>query len=417
MKGPITFHSPGVAVDRGAAALGVTLASLLVAVGSGADLFSSESAGPGVFLAFAASLITTLVGGAAVVQRRLDPQQAASPFHRAPAEVTLDGDTLSILRRGKHTSFARSAFTAGWIERSARGSFALLSVRGGAQITIEVSNLAEGQSLLGAVGVSAERQAMKTRLSPPFSRHAAIGCLALPVSIAVTLGVVVYGGAFFLGQHDYRAGLTFAGFLGAFALTLTGFVSPTLIIGNDGVTIAGLLHRRFVPWARVSRVTRVKGGVELGLRGGGAVMLAVDPRFTDRELGTNPVAQAIVDRIHQAMVAGGESPAAALAALDRGGRSLAVFREHLLALGEERSDYRRIALPREDILSVLDDPAAPPERRVAAALALSRVDSPEVKERVRIAVSACADEDLKRALSAAAEDELSEELLQATRRR
>ena len=146
-------------------------------------------------------------------------------------------------------------------------------------------------------------------------------------------------------------------------------------------------------------------------------MLAVDPRFTDRELGTNPVAQAIVDRIHQAMVAGGESPAAALAALDRGGRSLAVFREHLLALGEERSDYRRIALPREDILSVLDDPAAPPERRVAAALALSRVDSPEVKERVRIAVSACADEDLKRALSAAAEDELSEELLQATRRR
>lgn len=416
MNRPFTLHSPGVAVDRGAAALGVTLVSLLVAVGSGAALFSTGSAGPGVFLAFAASLITTLVGGAAVVQRRLDPQQAASPFRRAPAQVTLDGDTLSILRRGKHTSFARSAITAGFIERSARGSFVLLSVRGGAQITIEVADLAEGQSLLGAVGVSAERQAMKTRLAPPFSRHAAIGCLALPVSVVITLGMIVSAIAFFGSRHDLRAALAFSGFLAAFALTLTGFVSPTLIIGNDGVTIAGLLRRRFVPWARVSRVSRVKGGVELGLRGGGSVMLAVDPRFTDRTLGTNPVEQAIIDRIHQAMGAGGESPAAALAALDRGGRSLAVFREHLLALGEERSDYRRIALSREDIVAVLGDPAAPPERRVAAALALSRVEAPEVKERVRIAVSACADEDLKRALSAAAEDELSEELLQATGR-
>ena len=61
--------------------------------------------------------------------------------------------------------------------------------------------------------------------------------------------------------------------------------------------------------------------------------------------------------------------------------------------------------------------SAPAERRIAAAVALSATLRDEARQRVRIAVEACADDDLRRALSSAAEGEIDEPALARQERR
>ena len=56
--------------------------------------------------------------------------------------------------------------------------------------------------------------------------------------------------------------------------------------------------------------------------------------------------------------------------LSREGRSDEEWREALRALVAHQGEYRRATVPRERVKEILEDPAAPPEQRLGAAVAL-----------------------------------------------
>ncbi len=127
-----------------------------------------------------------------------------------------------------------------------------------------------------------------------------------------------------------------------------------------------------------------------------------------------------IEDARRAWDAGGASPNA-LAQLDRNGRSAAAWRAAMRELLDAPGSYREQAVTRDALVEVLESPAAPVERRMAAALALAGAVDGDGPARIRVAAAACADERVRVALSLAADDGLDdaamEEALAATEAR
>jgi hypothetical protein len=117
----------------------------------------------------------------------------------------------------------------------------------------------------------------------------------------------------------------------------------------------------------------------------------------------------LLDRIREA-TAMREEDALARAAnrLDRNGRNAEAWRADLYRLASAKGDYRSVDLTPEELLALVENPAAPAERRVAAAVTLRAKRGDEAGARVRVAARACADEDMQASLEAAAEGEIDE---------
>ena len=176
-------------------------------------------------------------------------------------------------------------------------------------------------------------------------------------------------------------------------------------IGADGVRLSGRGRPRFIPFADVREID-TSGKISLRLRDGSTVVVGAD----ERGLGT---------RLKEALASyrepGSASPTQHERVLRRGERSPEDWRAELSKLAHTL-DYRADVLDEEALANVVGDPRIDPEQRVAAALALSKSD--ESRARIRIAAQRSADEDVQRALEAAALDELAEdELARAMRRR
>jgi hypothetical protein len=77
----------------------------------------------------------------------------------------------------------------------------------------------------------------------------------------------------------------------------------------------------------------------------------------------------------------------------------------LLALTDDDVAYRGVHLARPTLEQVLEDPAAPAERRIGAALALRALDA-TYATRVRVAAESCANELLRIALEKVADDDV-----------
>jgi hypothetical protein len=207
----------------------------------------------------------------------------------------------------------------------------------------------------------------------------------------------------------------------AFFLLIRALVPARAVVGSDGVTVERILSRTFVPYEQLASMTREPGAIVLALRGSKRrVRLPTGNRSGISRSREDLSPQAVLyNRLCEAMAANklGSSERARVGELDRAGRTLAAWRDHLRALTRDESSYRRAALSRDELTLVLEDAGAPAERRVAAALALATVAEPGHEQRIHDAVVACADEPLRIALEAAAEDELTEEQLAAVSRR
>ena len=81
------------------------------------------------------------------------------------------------------------------------------------------------------------------------------------------------------------------------------------------------------------------------------------------------------------------------------------------------ASYRRPGVVNEEIASVLEDAGAPPQLRIAAAMALTPVGDAAIRLRIEGVVRTCADDRLRVALQAAASDDLTEEQLSPLLRR
>jgi hypothetical protein len=96
---------------------------------------------------------------------------------------------------------------------------------------------------------------------------------------------------------------------------------------------------------------------------------------------------------------------------------VAAWREALGAMRAQADSYRSATLGRDDLLAVVESPAAPLERRLGAALALAPTSDDEGRSRIRAAARACADPLMRVALEKLADgdddDAALEEALQA----
>jgi hypothetical protein len=180
-----------------------------------------------------------------------------------------------------------------------------------------------------------------------------------------------------------------------------------LVIGADGVVIRRLFRDRFVPHARIAAVKVAAQRVELRLDDGSTVRAKARHLTPEEqvELSTR------LEDARRAWLAG-TADQAALARLDRRGRAPAAWRDALRALLGEASGYREGSLSREDLLRVVESPAAPVERRLGAAMALSADGACEDRARIRVAAEACANPRVRIALAQAASGEIDEAALE-----
>jgi hypothetical protein len=233
--------------------------------------------------------------------------------------------------------------------------------------------------------------------------------------------VLVLGPGFFTSAVAWAGAF---GFLISIALTaalffaVRAFLGPAeLVVGADGIIVRQNFSSTFVPFGRIASID--PGPPERGRRVGLGASLVL--RLTDgsevrartRHLMGDPRAELLarIADARRAWEAGGAS-GSALAQLDRNGRSPAAWRTAMRALLATPEDYRAQAITRDALVEVLESPAAPAERRVAAALALA--DDEGARPRIRIAAQACADTDLREALEDAAEDALDDETIDRT---
>lgn len=157
--------------------------------------------------------------------------------------------------------------------------------------------------------------------------------------------------------------------LGLYALIALPIILPQKIaVGDDGILMRWAGRRRFVPFARLREARATSLGLELDLDDEHDLEI----RLTHRAGGASAVRTSILDRIEEALAhhrAGG--PAEDEALLTRGDRSLDTWMHDMQTLGTHgTASYRNIAIPRERLWAVLENPAADPSARQGAALAL-----------------------------------------------
>jgi hypothetical protein len=169
------------------------------------------------------------------------------------------------------------------------------------------------------------------------------------------------------------------GLYGVIALPMV--LPQKLAIGDDGILLRWAGRRRFVPFGLLREARATKLGVELELED----QREIEIRLTHRADAEVSRRTAILKRIgeglmhHRAL-----APAEDEALLTRGERDIDVWIQEMSVLGTEGADgYRAIAIPRERLWSILENPVADPSARQGAALALRvRLDD---EERERLA--------------------------------
>jgi len=177
---------------------------------------------------------------------------------------------------------------------------------------------------------------------------------------------------------------------------------PWVTVGADGVLVKRVMRSRLLPYAEIERVFAEGGRLFIEARG--AELDRIEVRGKDAAL-----AAGLVERIREGIAAGHRAGSALAAAkLDPQGRPFAEWRAALENLLQRGADYRDAPVVADELLAVLGDAAAPPPRRIGAALALRSSDLAEVRARVQVAAAACADEEVGAALEAAAQEEIDE---------
>jgi hypothetical protein len=424
---PLRIQSAGLAVERrgrSAKIAAVVLAISLLGFGAVASAYfgSYEQNGDLLFALFV-SLAVWLTSASALLRHRFTPARSAASTARSRGELTLGEEGLSVIARRSSRSYRPGDVVDGWIDDPGEIISVVLRTRGGDVISVEVATFDEARAILLAAGVAAEQRVLKMRLANAMTQIPLGGGIAALGSVVLPIVGIFAAMALFAGSPDLGARATATLILGltalAFALLVRALIPPQVLIGTDGITVERILGRVFIPYDQVTQVSSALGAVVLEIRGARSRRLPTgaryggSPRRAEESFHT-----ALLTRIHHAMAAGrlGSSRDGRAGELDRAGRSFDAWRQHLRGLTSDAS-YRRLGIASEAIAAVLEDASAPPERRVAAALALAPVGDAALELRIQDVVRASADEGLRAALQAAVDDELTEAELSPLLRR
>jgi hypothetical protein len=169
--------------------------------------------------------------------------------------------------------------------------------------------------------------------------------------------------------------------LGLYGLIGLPVILPQkVMIGEDGVLLRWAGRRRFIPFGALRAARATPLGVSLEL----ADERTVEIRLTQRADAEPARREAILERIGQGLdVHEALEPAEDEALLARGERAVDAWIEEMRVLGSAHAyGYRTIALPRDRLWSVLENPGADPSARQGAALALREHLDDEERERL-----------------------------------
>lgn len=262
----------------------------------------------------------------------------------------------------------------------------------------------------------APKLAWRVRTLSWFGRTAGFGRIVAQLALGL-VGLILFVGVIALVRDLFiplarpdlaLPALLLAGLAVAFTLPLIG---GDVRIGADGISFRKLLRRRFAAFERIANLEREVDGVTVILDDGQRVRLHA----------ASPGAEVLVRELvagARRQRSGAQTGTALESVLDRRGRDAASWRGALEQLLTNPGGYRVPTVARKDLVRVVEDGGAPPDRRVAAAIALRVAGTRKPRQRVLAAARASADEDLRAALEAAADGEVDEEAIaRATRRR
>ena len=194
----------------------------------------------------------------------------------------------------------------------------------------------------------------------------------------------------------------FVGWLPLVALLLRARAS----FGRDGVLLQCLFGRRFLSYASLRDAYCGLDGVSLELRGGDPILLHPAPPGGARRLERD---QAVATRVAEGIQSVGANATRA-EQLGHHGRRLRDWTRAVRATSA--SGYRSSSVEPRTALAVLEDPSAPPDQRVGAALAIGPLAEPGIRQRARIAVDACVEPRLHPALETALDEAPDEQTIE-----
>jgi hypothetical protein len=323
-----------------------------------------------------------------------------------PLAAREPGAVVELTLRGEVHRIPVADFESGHVvpaHRDARGNGPLIDVpakvvlerRGGDLWKLEVGDVDEGLELLAAVGLGPKARTLRLERRRPWSVLLAflLTLLTLPLSALVVIPAAPVLPPYALGY------LLLVLWLGT-GYAILGRLQPSaLAIGGDGIAWREGRTPRFVAHRDVR-------DARLGFDGkpGGSIELVLTTAAGEVHIPLGPIGPAhLHSALAHVLAARGEARAAATA-LARGGRD---FAEWSQALGRAMaSDYRQPGVPKVRVLETLEDPHAPADQRLGAAIALATTDPERARALAQHAARAAADPALAEALEAFADARL-----------
>jgi hypothetical protein len=274
------------------------------------------------------------------------------------------------------------------------------TLRDGSVVRVDVADPRDAERLLAASGVDIRRNAVSVRLGSGPGLFA-LGALGFVVSICPATMIAAMFERSTPAIEGLRGPIWLAMITAGIATTVALFAPPRVVVGADGIAIERTYGTRFIPFGDIAQVINDPLEIILALKSGRVFRIPLSEIPLDQRRG-------LARRISDAMGATRWRVDAGVAdeVLERNGRSLAEWRAALATILRGNESYRSTAIRGEDLARVLDDPAAPSERRIGAALALAGGGGNEGIDRVRVAARACASQPLRVALEHVADDVL-----------
>ncbi len=257
--------------------------------------------------------------------------------------------------------------------------------------TAQLSSEASTVALLEAVGAPPERPLVDVMVT-----YAELDPGRVVVSVLLVAGLL--GGAAGLLTPAWAIAFGLLVLLGLGAMGVAA-LHVWITVGRDGIWLARrLFASRFVSFADLK-------GVEIGPRHFSLWLRSEERlRFVDHTGGW------LGARIDAARAAfdGPRPPTPREAELAPKGRTAAQWLGDLRSLAT-RDDYRHASVDPDELRAIVEDPAAPAEARVGAAVVLASPHAVEERSRIGVASEACAEPRLRVALRRIAEGSEGEE--------
>jgi hypothetical protein len=331
------------------------------------QMLGSERSGQPLAMAIAVFGAVLLAGATAgvLVGRRSRAGQVG--VTREVVRIAREGETPQLL--------AREALETGHVEVTKGKTLAVLTTES-LRCEIEVDDAERADQLLAATGLDPRHRLVR------FARRESGSAWTQAVVMVQTAAVLALAMFALLRLDDPSVGnqmlllltTTVLG-LGVGAGVAQKIEPSSMDVGADGM--------RWIGWFGSKHFVRYRELKDVVLEGR-VLRLVTTSRTHTIDLGDTPAStrDAIRRRVETAWFA--DVPQAALELLARRGQDLATWKAKLTELVREGQEgYRQATIPRVRVEAALEDPDAPPDQRLGAAIALTSTGTPTQRELAR----------------------------------